>query len=650
MPRFIALDGEGLSRDDGTHDYTLLASSEKTYIETRRLGGLGTVECLQFLMETQNLNPDAVLVGFFTSYDVNMILKDLPVEQLARLWTEHECTWRPSNPSLPNFEQYRIKYVPNRVFEVLQGFWYWDERRKRYGWHHTAKFIWWDVFQFFQSSFVKAIREWKVTDDETVASIERMKKQRSTFEDTQESEIREYCFDECRLLVVLMDRLTEAIEAAGINLNQWYGSGAIAASLLKAHGIKKHVKHEEKEAPETDPILRAYFGGRIETFAVGINEGATYNYDIRSAYPAAIRNLPSLRDSRWEHTKRYRQGYEFAVWHVKWECPARSAVTPFPYRYKQHIYWPRNGEGWYHEIEVAAAISVAQSLGWKIRILEGWILHPTSERPFADWVPEMYERRAEYKRAGNSAEKPLKLGINSLYGKMAQSQSSKKGSIPPFRSYFWAGYITAHCRATLLLAAGQAVQKPRNLMAIATDGIFTREPLELHEGPNLGDWESSVIEPGLIFLQPGVYMSPSKKIVKTRGFSAAAIDYEEVARKWRTDRFDATVTIPNTQFIGFGFAFARNRLGGERNIWRTWQHGYKEIRMGGTSTKSPDFANDWASDIIWLLPPSVPSNEISAPYKPRDGSLRSLIEEEIDNAAMDSQPDSWDNPFIYSKD
>ncbi len=91
---------------------------------------------------------------------------------------------------------------------------------------------------------------------------------------------------------------------------------------------------------------------------------------------------------------------------------------------------------------------------------------------------------------------PIKVGINSLYGKTAQRIGSNE-----FFSLAWAGYTTAATRAKL---ANAAYQNPSSIIGFATDALFSTTPISVPISDELGDWEESRFDSGTFF-QSGVY-------------------------------------------------------------------------------------------------------------------------------------------------
>lgn len=114
---------------------------------------------------------------------------------------------------------------------------------------------------------------------------------------------------------------------------------------------------------------------------------------------------------------------------------------------------------------------------------------------------------------------PLKLALNSLYGKLAQRSGSG-----PYHDAAAAGLVTAMTRARLIEAIAY---DPEAVVIAATDGVFSLRPLPLDIGDGLGQCGQSKPEdwPDLFIARSGVYWSPShrKKSVKSRGASRSVI-------------------------------------------------------------------------------------------------------------------------------
>jgi hypothetical protein len=197
-----------------------------------------------------------------------------------------------------------------------------------------------------------------------------------------------------------------------------------------------------------------------------------------------------------------------------------------PFRQNGGLFWPFQGTGWYWSVEIEAA---RRYLHTSFIVRDLWIARRGCDcRPF-DWVRDLYEKRRQL--GSDTRGYPLKLGLNSLYGKMAQ-----RCGRGPYHDAVSAGLITAITRARLIEALAQ---DPTAVVMLATDAVFSRRPLALDIGAGLGQWECHEW-PDLFIAQPGVYWSPSdvSRQVKSRGaprsvIGEAAPRFLEVWDEWQ---------------------------------------------------------------------------------------------------------------------
>lgn len=582
MAKFVAVDGEGLTRSDGQHDYVLLAASDGSAIEDWGRDGLSSIACLDYLLERKKANPQSELVGFSFGYDVNMILRDIPRNIARRLHENNSAAWVPVAGL-----QYFFTYIPNKWFAITRYHWgirtvyeMVDGVRTAHDegqWIRNAYAKVWDTFGFYQSSFLRAIEDWKVSTPEETAFISEMKLKRGGFTADEQVRIKEYCWRECALLVDLCTQLDEALVTANLETKQYHGAGAIANVLLHRERALNYLVQRPDNDYLWDAILRAYFGGRIETFVSGYIPEPVYSYDINSAYPAAIRHLPNLRQGRWIKLSAYDPSYEFALWRVEWKLKKDARLAPFPFRRDSNIYYQSVGAGWYHAPEVRAAVDCKMG----VRVLEGIAFIPdTDERPFA-WVEQIYRDRQEAKARGDKREKALKLGMNSLYGKFAQGVSGQNRP-GRYQCYFFAGWITSYCRGIMLRAAAQ---HPEDVVAIATDGLFSLARHDVDIGKGLGQWEEKdAIDEGIMVVQPGLIISRYEALVRTRGVDKKSVvrengeGFEIFKSAWEQLGVAAKVEVTDTRFITLGRALASSHNTAEMNkVWRRWKAEPRQI-------------------------------------------------------------------------
>src|SRR5882724_3766042 len=539
--RFVAWDGEGADID-GKHCYILLQNSDGNRIASTS-ATLTTESCLSFLIE--HSQQQCINVCFASGYDINMMLGDLTRDEITRLWNGEHLDWH----------QYNLSYRPRKEFVVRQFNPAHKWRLGRTGQYervYTHIFRLWDVFGYFQSSFVVAIRSWLPNfpvDD--LGNIQSHKLERSNFNTSQMAEISEYTRLECDALVQLMDILRGYAQKAELVLRRWDGAGSVAAAMLAKHNIKPHLK-EADSAVVNEYSRYAYAGGRIELLRYGHYSGRIYAYDIRSAYPAAMLTLPSLDGGQWRYSAEFIVG-SFGAWSVGYDFELGQGIYPFFTRSPQgHISYPTSGNGIYWTSEVEAGLQFARSCPrnsgeQSINISGGYYFCPTTTVKPLQMVGDYYRLRDEWKRQGEGAQLLLKLGLNSLYGKFAQQVGGYHGSKPPFHNLLYAGAITASTRARLFLAA---LQNLPAIVFIATDGIISTEPLDLPIGRDLGDWECSEYA-GVTAVQAGVYWlhkDDGTSVAKYRGFDADSLSVDAIRNAWESGQ--TSYTASSSRFVG----------------------------------------------------------------------------------------------------
>jgi DNA polymerase type B, organellar and viral len=567
----IGIDGEGYNDEERDHHYDLVACAGSDWTDHKWADNkeLTFNQIAEFLLGLADKHGKALYFIYGGSYDFNMWVKRLSDKALGRLNKRGRC----------RAGYYTVQYRPRR--EIIIG----DRRTlsfrrdSRGRCHHSyARSIHiYDVIGFFQSSFVKALEDWKITDEQSLELIRSMKLKRGQFSQVNKEKILLYCLEECKLLVQLGERLRDAAVRANVKPTKWYGAGALATTLMMRHHVKEYL------AP-IDPsinryFLHAYFGGRTDISYVGFM-GTGYHYDISSAYPTAMVNHPCLKCGKWEvdyDGNNFSNGdseRQYSIWYVEWNCHG-VLWGPFPYRLSTgSITYPCCGKGYYHRIEIEAAIRLYPH--GIFTIFDGVYYRTNcSHRPFS-FIPEAAAYRLELKAKGDAAHKPLKLGLNSLYGKTAQTLGGTKNHKPPYQSFYWAGLTTAITRAKML----DAIRTCKGtILSIATDGLISNGPIPVDIGPHLGQWERTTISSGLL-VKPGVYKwidELGKFHYGTRGFTSDEANWNEIENQWRNHRFAGAWTFKAERFIGIRQALHRGA--NWRNWFGKWVIGPRELKF-----------------------------------------------------------------------
>lgn len=546
---FIIWDGEG-PQDTG---YSLLGNSEGMEICYPKLR---TEDCLNLIIETEQLYPDAIHIGFGFNYDVSNILWELPWRHFAALHKFGSTIWK----------DWEIQHIPHKWFKVKHG-------------QVVAKIF--DVRSYFSGGLVSVLSEWAIGPWGNEAGyaaerhmVEQFKKRRAEFMFAEIGEIAKYMRLELKYTKLLMEQLRVVFGDAGYLPRSWHGPGALARMALARH----HVYDAMAETPIDVRMAAqmAFAGGRFEPCLAGHIKGKVYVADLNSAYPYFATFLPNLNRGTWRRGRNYEPG-KFAVYKIRYEGkPDAFGIYPLFRRMGNgNVVWPYRTEGWFWAPEAALVASDKSATFLEALVFDE---DDVNDRPFA-WLNEYYRRRKILKNAGNPAQWTFKLIINAVYGQLAQRAGwdRKHYSAPKSHQLEWAGFITSGCRARVYAAARKCGDK---LVSIDTDGITSLAPIDVDSvGDSFGQWELDEYDDG-IFWQSGIYMlkSGTKWIkAKMRGIPKGSYTAEQLL-----DAMDKNepLRLNKKVFITYGLA-----LLGQRDKLNTWQTEPHEFTFGGTGKR-----------------------------------------------------------------
>jgi hypothetical protein len=573
---YLGIDGEGQGRKH--HLYTFLACSDEYGEIKESVGnenGLSTRECFDFILDLPNSNHKIFAYAF--NYDLTKILTDLDNQTLYMLFRP-ELRQRPAHEAVKGpyavlWNGYKLNYQGTK-FTLQDG--------------GGKRVVIWDIFKFFQAKFVGAIKDWKVGNPELWERMQKMKDQRAEFDRLNFEQVKCYCFEECACMAELARKLTEAHKSAGLKLRSYYGAGSSASAMLNVMGIRKQIVNPSKEMSLA--ISSAFFGGRFENSVIGPIQHKVYNYDISSAYPYQLFFLPCLQHTKWM-LSRSRNDLEkpdvsSAIVHYELEKsynhPNFFSWGPFPFRESNgSICFPeQSGGGWVYKDEYLQGEKLFPGVVFK----EAWVGRKDCECIPFQRIPGYYLERLKLGKEGPGIV--IKLGCNSCYGKLAQSVGNAL-----FNSWLWAGMITSGTRAQILEMLGLH-HEWKNLLMMATDGIYTREQLQtpipkdtgtFGVSKPLGGWEEKAISKGVFVARPGIYfpMNPTTeelKDVRGRGVGKGVIleNWEKIVNAWPPEEIHKTMRVSNvTRFCGAKSSVSRSGTVG----------GYRYKRADGTESE-----------------------------------------------------------------
>ena len=205
------------------------------------------------------------------------------------------------------------------------------------------------------------------------------------------------------------------------------GNAAISAAgqafAAYRHRFMSHPIHIHSIEPILDLERASYYGGRTEALRLGRIAGAIHVLDVNSLYPAVMAD--------GVYPTHYLRAYTAcsparlaALVAANWCVADVDIDTPepaYPVRYGGRLMFP---VGAYRTSLCGAELIHALAHG-RITSVHHVAVYD-SHQIFAAYVADMYQRRLDYRAAGNQPYEHLsKLLLNSLYGKFGQ------------RGYYW---------------------------------------------------------------------------------------------------------------------------------------------------------------------------------------------------------------------
>jgi len=462
------------SETDYNGNIWLLGNSENRYILYPDLDSI-----LLFMSNKRYRNK--LNLFFNIQFDVSVILKKLPEDKLFEIADTGNTT----------YNGYKLKYIDKKYFSIT------------YQKHSVAFF---DIAQFFagfslQTASVQFLNDSKnVVEKEEFSNPEYIKK--------HQNELIEYCLKDCKLTKRLGDYLFKMFKDVGVVCNQPYST----AYLSQVYFIKNCDIPKFSDVPYVAQkyAFEAYRGGRFEIRLRGMYNNPLYKYDINSAYPEQIANLIDIRKGEWIEVNKYSKKAYYGYYLIEWTPKNNLEWQPLPIQHNGVIIFPKvKMLYWVTKKE----LEIAKKLG-KVLVYRGVEFYPDSiEYPFKKEITKMYNNRLELKKQNNPLQYVLKILMNSFYGKMIQRVNNTTGNL------FLPIYATEITANTRLKIFNTLKRYNKEIIAVFTDCVISKSPLDLPVSKELGNWDFEIFDKGL-FIQSGVYhLVGNQPIAKFRGFS-----------------------------------------------------------------------------------------------------------------------------------
>lgn len=367
----------------------------------------------------------------------------------------------------------------------------------------------------------------------------------SSFSQPEQLLIQRYCERDAEIVYRSVTELQDLALALGSQLKP-----TIAGVAMDLYRRKYHRWPWLALGKEANDLARpAYYGGRVEAFQMGEVEGVNA-YDVNSLYPWVQSLAPFPHPS---HLKLLFVPPPAGSW-WSWEGVAlvtvevpEEYVPPLPYRYKGRLFFPT---GRLRALWTIGELREAIASGVKFVSVEWVFGSEVTFNPFAQFVEELFARRAEYLARSDVRANLVKLVLNSLYGRFGLNPEGglerlvpidehtdfeklegytsleiagelvARGPVqslvyPAYVNTLFASQITGLARAHL--TAGLRAQGEASVYC-DTDSILTTGQIETREG--LGGWRCEMERGKADLLGPkeyALYQEGHDPIYKVKG-------------------------------------------------------------------------------------------------------------------------------------
>ena len=477
-------------------------------------------------------------------------------------------------------ENFTVFYIPKKALSI-------GDKKK-----HTVKFY--DIASLFNKQPLdKVAKKYLGKQKEYTGKYQNKQFPDDILKDPIESKlVIDYCILDAKLTQQLTEFwLDKFYESFGVYPKKFHSAGTIAMQYL-------HTKLEKWSSFFTVPYevqelaYKSYFGGRFEVLKRGTFSNV-FHYDINSAYPYVMSLIPDFTEGKWIEVKSkedlkldYFGFYEIEV------IVNEKTISPFLYRPDKElsIFMP-NGK--FKTFTTSSELKVAlEKFDIELLSVKGSYFIPDSKEKnqFNKIIENMYDERLNQTDEGQ--KHVYKVIINSIYGKTAQTKPVPTNFFSPVVT----ATITGYCRSMLLEAVAN---NKDDIIAFATDGIFSTKPLNLKVSSNkiLGEWSFEFHRDFTIFMS-GIYSfnyfdHKSKtwnRATRSRGFKIKCVkndgsfymlDLDECVVKYDLKKSKFFIKIkyilPNT----ISASLIQNKI---RDIGKM-EHKEKEIDLNGDSKR-----------------------------------------------------------------
>jgi hypothetical protein len=383
-----------------------------------------------------------------------------------------------------SYEDYKLEYIPAKSLSIRKG-------------HHSTIFF--DIAQYYHASLANAYQQNIGTLDDDYLKIKKKRSFTKSYYKHYPNKLRNYCIKDCILTKELADHWTDLFyQAFGFYPMRWISSGYLAEKVLFNNSIALP-RFDQIPYKIQDIAWSSYFGGRFEVLKRGFI-GNAHVYDINSAYPYALSTIPDFfsdhKKHLWKKSKRkILDNSKLGFFKVEARIPNEKYIPPFAFNDGRLIFPSGN----FQTFCTLAELKAVDSKYYKI--LESWqFIDDSPEYHYKAFVETTYRQRLRLKQAQNPLQLPLKIILNSIYGKTGQKVNRRIGNI--FSPVIFSS-ITGIARSMLYRFVIE--NKIENeVVFFATDSVCTTKKLE-YDSDKLGEFSFDNSANDVYVLQNGFY-------------------------------------------------------------------------------------------------------------------------------------------------
>lgn len=447
-------------------------------------------------------------------FDVECILKHLPENKIKKLLACMEV----------EYKGFKLHYIPGKKFTIQRG---------KHQAHHF------DIASFYMTGLDYAAEMFLERSKKDLPfSRKELGSDWSIWAEHKERIIR-YCYQDSELTRQLAKYWVDWADNFGVDASYPISPANVAGK----HALKQNYPTYSEAFHRTvgKRAWKSYYGGRFEARKKGTFD-QLYNYDIKSAYPSEMVEMPSTDQLTWVK-KDNNECLDFDLGFVKGDFRVSDQAdwAPIMSRQSDGLVFAPCGTHRNKWITLSEYRRCLEHEYTECQMETSIVANDDGSRPF-DWIRDIYAKRVELKKNDDPRELILKIIINSVYGKTLQKNpvespvqvekyqghagnkqtimiegephvvERKEYDIGPLFNPVYGSITTARTRCQ----CWDMMQKYDTVM-VMTDGILTTEKAESSDlGTELGDWELDAKGRGLI-IGNGLYQLEDKR-PKRRGF------------------------------------------------------------------------------------------------------------------------------------